>query len=241
MPLSEGGSGNYTYTWTGPGGFQSTAIEPTVTPAQTSTYHLVVDDGFTQFEGDVTVQVNPLPVINLIPTGAHVFGTDTILACVFDTLTLSAASPNGSYLWSNGATSPDIQTATTGIAFDILSYSVDVVNSLTGCENSASITIMFTYGECSYSIEEPGASLKLFVFPNPGKGIYSCRYESPGQPLKLEIFDIQGKLLQNKELPESLNGYAETEINIESAAAGVYLLKVSNDNICKVIRLVKYE
>ncbi|MBK7031585.1 MAG: hypothetical protein IPH45_21380 [Bacteroidales bacterium] len=70
-PMSEGGSGDYTYTWSVGGTTISTSSDPIVQPSATTTYHLVIWDGYTESQGNVTVNVNPLPVVNLIPPGAY--------------------------------------------------------------------------------------------------------------------------------------------------------------------------
>lgn len=237
-PLSEGGSGNYSLTWTGPGGFSTHENDPTVSPAATTTYHLVIGDGFTQNEGDVTVVVNPLPYINLIPEGAHALSSDTIMACVFDTLTLNAANPNANYLWSNGAITPEIQSTTTGIAFDMLSYSVEVVNTLTGCENSASLTILYTYGECSYGIGENKDDAEIVVYPNPGTGNFSCWLNLDQRNAAIEIFDTQGRRIRDLEINGS--GKQHLEIDLTNEPDGVYFLRISADEFNRVVKIIKY-
>jgi len=237
LPMSEGGSGNYSYLWTAPGGFQSDESEPLVTPQATTTYHLLVNDGYTQYVGDVTVTVNLLPQVNLIPAGAHILNADTILACVFDTLTLSAANPNAEYYWSNGATTPEILSATTGISFDLLSYSVEVTNTLTGCANSGTITIMYTYGECSYGLQDPDRNEELSIHPSPGDGLYTCRLRKADQLRIAEAFSIQGSNIWRKDIPANLTG--DITIDIRQKPAGVYFLRISGNDGNQVVRIIK--
>ncbi len=55
-----GGTGNYTYSWTGPDSFTSTQQVPTVTPpVGTSTYTCQVGDGLVTQEANVTILVYP--------------------------------------------------------------------------------------------------------------------------------------------------------------------------------------
>lgn len=237
LPLSEGGSGNYSYTWTGPNGFVSNLAEPSVSPLTTSTYHLVVNDGYSQFAADVTVLVNQPPPVNLIPAGAHVYATDTILECVFDTVTLDAGIANGSYLWSNGANTPSIYSATSGIAFDILTYDVEVTHSLTGCSNTASITIIFTYSECSYGIEQSNASPLISVFPNPGTGLYSCKIPPIWKHCYMEIIDAGGRCLRKEWLDETRISEGVFSFSLQNYPPGIYYLRVSNENTTTGIRV----
>ncbi|HPR25074.1 T9SS type A sorting domain-containing protein [Lentimicrobium sp.] len=52
----------YTYGWSAPGGWSSNLQNPVVEPDQTTTYTVVVDDGYNPVTSQVTVVVNPLPV-----------------------------------------------------------------------------------------------------------------------------------------------------------------------------------
>lgn len=57
-----GGSGNYTYSWTStPTGFTSQQQSPIVFPSQTTTYHVEIDDGFTQAADEIQVLVAQPP------------------------------------------------------------------------------------------------------------------------------------------------------------------------------------
>jgi len=60
-----GGSGSYTYQWTcipaGNPAWSSTAANPTVSPETSTLYFLSVDDGFTQVNDSVALQIFELP------------------------------------------------------------------------------------------------------------------------------------------------------------------------------------
>lgn len=84
----------YTYLWSSPDGFTSTQQSPVVEPATTTTYTVLVDDGYNPTTAQVTVTVNPLPVANA--------GSDLeINHGTFTTLTGSASvgEPPFSYQW----------------------------------------------------------------------------------------------------------------------------------------------
>ncbi len=68
--MPTGGTGNYTYEWTSdPAGFTSTDPTPVVTPTETTTYFVTVDDGENTIEGNVTVVVNQMPGQAATPAG----------------------------------------------------------------------------------------------------------------------------------------------------------------------------
>jgi len=60
---ASGGSGTYTYSWTGPGGPLPSTQCVLVSPLVTSTYTCLVWDGFVSASSTVTVTVDPVPVI----------------------------------------------------------------------------------------------------------------------------------------------------------------------------------
>ncbi|NVO21190.1 MAG: T9SS type A sorting domain-containing protein [Bacteroidetes bacterium] len=238
-PMSSGGSGDYTYSWSTNEGPFSTASDPIVNPKSTTTYSLVIDDGFTQSTGSVEVDVYPLPVANLIPAGAHIIGKDTIVMCTTDTLFLNVENPNSEYLWSNGATTPNIYCATTGIAFDMLTYSVQIRNKLSDCRNSGIITVIFDYGECSFGFPEINNPKDILVFPNPGNGIFNCRILSAYGNMKAEISTIEGSLIKTRDLQVPVNSTVNYPIDLSEMAPGIYLLRIYNDRFSRTFRIVK--
>lgn len=105
--LAGGGSGIYTYNWnSNPPGFTSVSSSPVVTPEQTTSYIVTVNDGFNQVSGNTTLTVHSLPAIHLGPSDSTV--------CVYDTVKLDAGNPGSTYAWSNGAKSRSITIGSTG-------------------------------------------------------------------------------------------------------------------------------
>ncbi len=72
-----GGTGNYTYSWTGPDNFTSTQQAPTVTPpVGTNTYTCQVGDGLVTQQASVTIVVNPKHETNISETECDLFTWD---------------------------------------------------------------------------------------------------------------------------------------------------------------------
>jgi hypothetical protein len=60
-----GGSGNYNFNWTStPSGFTSQEQSPMVFPSQTTTYHVEINDGFSQVTDETEVAVTGAPFVN---------------------------------------------------------------------------------------------------------------------------------------------------------------------------------
>ena len=79
-------------------------------------------------------------------------------------------------------------------------------------------------------------SLKCLVYPNPTMGVVKLVFESNDyKNLKFRLYDINGILLQDKEVEGS-----ETEISLSNFSSSVYFLKVYNNNMeVKVFKIIK--
>jgi gliding motility-associated-like protein len=121
-----GGSGSYTYAWTSlPAGFTSSVANPVANPSATTTYNVVVFDGFTSTNGQVVVTVNASPATPAITAD----GPATFCSGGSVNLTSSAGA---SYLWSDGETTSSINVTETG------NYTVKVKNA-GGCQSTESL------------------------------------------------------------------------------------------------------
>ena len=234
--MGEGGAENYTYTWSSnPAGFNSPEADPLVSPTVNTIYTVVISDGFNTRQGNVTVQVNTIPAINLIPTGAHILATDTIATCIFDTITIDVTNTNVTYLWSNGSTASSVQASTTGVGFDMQSFSVFVANTLTGCENSGEITIMFTYAECTYGISDED-QISVNVYPIPASENIFVKVKDINHALNYKLCDTQGRIVGEGQF---IQGAETSSINLGSLQQGVYFLMIIDKDALRVVKVVK--
>ena len=118
-----------------------------VSPASSTTYQLVVSDGFSTIQRDVQVSVNPLPVLNIIAAGYQI--VDNIInACVFDTVVIKPETQNVDFLWSNGSIADSTVQIASGISFDYREMWVKVTDINTGCISMQDFKVIFTFTDC---------------------------------------------------------------------------------------------
>lgn len=91
--LASGGSGDYTYQWSSnPFGFQSVLYNPKVTPSDTTTYYVTVDDGHQQLTDSIKIYVKRSPLKFQMGGGGSVCEGDDP-----DVLVLSGSEDQTSY------------------------------------------------------------------------------------------------------------------------------------------------
>jgi hypothetical protein len=91
------------------------------------------------------------------------------------------------------------------------------------------------------SVEEreiEDGSFTVSVYPNPSKGIFTIKvppsfFEDEGH---LQLINLSGKIIQSQKIASQKT---ELEINLESYAPGIYLLKLTSTNKVQTVRLLK--
>jgi hypothetical protein len=218
--LPGGGSGNYTFQWTGSDGFTSTDENPVVQPGSTTTYSVTVNDGFNVASGSVAVTVHPTPEVYLGPP-------DTMV-CVYDTVILDAGNDGTSYLWSNGSTEQSIKVGTTGIGFDMKMVRV-MVTSENGCQVEDSINIIFDFSAC-LGIEEGLSGNKVKIYPNPNDGGFKLEITDYSGDLTMEVVDARGRTIRRAQFKD-LKGTLIKDLSLKDEGSGLYLLRLTGDEM----------
>ncbi len=161
----------YTYSWSAPGGWTSTLESPTVAPEVTTTYTVIVDDGYNPVTVTITVYVNPLPVANA--------GIDkSIFHGTFTTLNGGTISGTPPYTWiwqpSDSLWANDLQNPITRQLRGSTIFSL-VVTDGNGCVSQPDyVTIDIIGGPLSASPSaQPsviclGDTTQLFALPSGG-------------------------------------------------------------------------
>ncbi len=123
FPNASGGSGTYSYNWiSDPVGFTSEEANPLVSPTVSTTYTVVVDDGYNTVTGSVTVTVILLEVT--CPDDMEALLTDPPFA-------LTGGLPAGGVYSGNGVTEGWFDPSTAGNGEHIITYAYEDENGCT--------------------------------------------------------------------------------------------------------------
>jgi hypothetical protein len=93
---------------------------------------------------------------------------------------------------------------------------------------------------CYTGISEQKQVTTLNVYPNPTTGLATLSIEViPNTQSIIEIYDISGSLLQSEKL-KSQSGTTNQQIDISNLPSDIYMLKVTNINSSKTIKIIKH-
>ncbi len=208
------GAGGITFEWnTG-----VTTSNLTVAPITTTTYTLTVTDltGCSASD-DVTVFVNPAPVVTLTIPNNQFCNTDAAV-------TLTATPPFGT-LSGAGVTGNSFDPADAGIGGFLLTYSYTDANS---CKGEASVTV--SVQNC-VGIEELIAALEVAkVYPNPFTNGFNISFTSNDYTdISVKMMDVVGKEIFAETV--SINkGENHLKFDTDNALAqGLYYVQLEKD------------
>ena len=199
----------------------------TILVDSSGSYSVVVTDQFGCVSTDTTV----VTVIELPDTSYTT--TTTFLTVEF----FSTNQTGVTYVWDFG----DGDSATGPNVYHIYDWKGDYTATLTaynGCDTVITEFPVFPSDTTSVEGIEVYAS-SLSIYPNPNNGQFNLAFELNGShEVSYEIFDIQGRLVDNKNLG-IVSGTVHEAINIDEAAQGLYLLKVKTGDDVQTFRISK--
>jgi hypothetical protein len=182
--IASGGSGDYTYLWnSNPPGFSSDIQNPVVSPLQTTSYAVTVNDGYNLIQANVSVTVNELPVPDAGPDQVIIFGTATELQG-------SAIYGSGSYNYhwepAYKLIDPDVAGPATVNLFETTLFTLSITDAQTGCVCSQpdAVAVMISGSALSLNPSaQPnticsGDSTRLFSLAGGGTGFYTYSWTS---------------------------------------------------------------
>ncbi|MBW6459254.1 MAG: choice-of-anchor L domain-containing protein, partial [Bacteroidales bacterium] len=181
---ASGGSENYTYQWSSVlPGFDSDLPDPIVQPTVTTTYYVLVNDGYNAVTGNVTVEVIPLPIPNAGEDQTINWGTYT-------TLYGSGSQGSGNYVWSwepiNKVLGTYLQNTPTVKLYETTLFSLSITDQNTGCvcADKDFVTVFIGSGplavtaDASESFICEGETTQLFALPSGGNPEYTYSWTS---------------------------------------------------------------
>ena len=199
-------SGANTYTWNTGSLFNVNTVAPTVATVYTV---MGIDIHQCLLSNVVAVAVNQKPNVAASPNKPTI--------CKGEAVSLNATGAT-TYTWNNGDTGAQV-TYTLPIDIDYY-YSVTGTDN-NNCVNTASVTVKVS--RCTGLDKGAGLLMPSKVFPNPNTG--KCTVELSADPGKcnLDIYNSIGQLVRSYEVQGK-----SVEVNLESEAAGIYFVFISN-------------
>lgn len=206
-----GGASTYTFT----GG--NAVVSPTVT-----TNYTVTGTNTLGCDGSAvaTVTVNNLPSVNAAASAS--------LICVGQSASLTASGAN-TYSWNTGATTTVVAVSPTVTT----SYTVTGTDA-NGCSNTATVTQ--NVSTCSGLSNLTSAENAVSVYPNPGTGVFYLQANEDSKGSDITVINTLGKVVYS-----SKANSAETKLDLQTLANGVYFVKISKDGQSVAVKKIVKE
>ena len=233
-PVCEGGStiltggGAESYTWD-----NSVTDGTSFNPSATNMYTVTgTDANGCSNTAQITVTVNPNPVVNY-------FQTDTVI-CMKDTVLLTIGSPTGGVYSGDGVTGNTIVGHLAGIGMNAITYYYTDAN---GCSASATdsiyvefckIDLQFDFNVGVDEIENTDVPFKLV--PNPATGNFSILFDEINEATSVEIYDGIGKMVYSISIPAFTE---KTDIDFTNYSRGVYHVIVKSGDKTSANKLIR--
>jgi gliding motility-associated-like protein len=211
IQLSVNNVAGASYSWTGPGGYNSTQQNPVISNAglsQNGVYTVTVTAGSCSESANVMVIIHPSPQLSLAAVN------DT---CLNHTGSVQAIVSSGTtpynYLWNTGATTSGITGLGTG------NYSV-TVSDANGCSVTANAVIVSIDSDCDYFVYVANAFTPNGDGVNDGIPVHGRGVKE----LKFVIYNRWGnKVFETTQLNHAWDGTYKGEL--QNSAVFVYVLE----------------
>jgi len=224
MAIVSGGSGNYTYSWSSnPSGFSSTIANPVVYPTITTTYTVVVNDGFNTISDWVIVTVNHLPEIPAIPVGPDTI--DLYYTTTSDYSTSPVANADY-YIWvlepSNMGTIAGNGTSVIITWSGVLGQANLSVKAVNPCGQSDLSQPLSIYVDNTVGMEDMEKN-KITIYPNPNNGRFTISSSYVGIS-EVYLYNLYGRAVMNFSV--SLFNEKIVTMDCSNLSKGIYFVKV---------------
>jgi hypothetical protein len=156
--------------------------------------------------------------IHGLPTVAGSASSNTV--CVDDAAVTLTGSPAGGTWSGTGVSGTSFSPSTAGTGTWVATYSYTDANS---CSNSATTSILVN---ACVGVAEQTLLNGVNVYPNPNNGVFTLAVNANVGDMQIVITDLQGRVVYSSNENNVNAGYTQ-QINLQSEAAGMYLMQIT--------------
>lgn len=197
-----------TYSWTGGSSNDSLVI------TTGGTYTLDIADGCGTGSEAVTITMNDVPATSFTNASNNLTG-------IF-TNTTTGAGASATYAWNFG----DGQTSSLQDPLHVYGSSGAFYVTLTVTNDCGSMMFGDTIFLSAIGLEEIADFGSVNVAPNPSNGLFNVNLElNQAMNLQLVVTNVMGQVVSTKTI-DAATGTESTQIDLSTAAAGVYYLDI---------------
>jgi PKD repeat protein len=203
--LSMVGTFGATYTWEANGSVIANGVNTTVSPATTTTYTAICNNGICNVSDEVTITVTPIPATPTIEDDGA-------------TLTASTSTTGVTYQWYLNGSAISGATSAVYIASEDGDYTVVAIKN--GCiSNQSDVKSVESLAVINQFLDQ-----LIAVYPNPVSKLLTVNINSTElSDLRISLIDVMGRALYDFAVTGN-----QTQIDMNSFAAGVYMVKLTN-------------
>lgn len=213
-------SGAATYVWTG-----GVTNGVPFTPTATSTYTVTGTDAAGCDGTDaITITVNTLPTVLLNLPFTTICFDDASAA-------LSGGQPTGGTWSGNGVSGATFDPSVAGNGAQSITYTYTDANGCVG-SNSQIVTV-----DACVGVNEISGNGAFNVYPNPAGAFFFITTPTDASQVTVEVYDSNGKLVSAL-YKDQFNAHDRMEVNMNEAANGIYLVRVTTASGVNTSRVI---
>lgn len=213
-----------------------TPYQWTVSPTSTRVYNLysVIDANGCEImdAGQVTVTVNPLPLVPVKPAGADTVDFAYHTSTVYTT---EAANFATNYVWefspSQAGTVTSNGTELTVNWSSTFMGEVQIkVQSLNDCGGSEFSEVKTVYLKNTTGIGNLNAAGNVRIFPNPSNGYFTLEIKSGrSQEINIRVHNLLGKMVESFQVNAG-SGTTSLPLDLRNLPDGLYMLQIEHQD-----------
>lgn len=216
--IATGGTPGYSYLWS------SGQVTSGISGVLPSSYQVTITDslGCTGLDSAAIVEPTAISSSGIVTDEVTPPGNNGAID-----LAVAGGTPGYSFLWSNNATTEDLNGLASG------TYSVMITDS-NGCTWTDTFAVSTLVG-----MENLQHSFGLRAYPNPGSGNFNVVIDQPiASNSLLTLHDMQGRVIRKQHL-DLISGENKVQLDLSMEANGIYLLKVQREGESGYLKLLK--